>query len=143
MSVIYIASFLISLLPLEICVFLWYFKRQLWFYWLGHIYFFFFGFSFICNGYLFTMCYVYLVTQSCPTLCNPLDCSPPGSSVHGILQERILEWIAISSSRGILPTQGLNLSLLCFLYCRQILYLLRCPERKYLDYYFWVWCSKF
>ena len=33
-------------------------------------------------------------------LCDPLDCSPPGSSVHGILQERILEWVAISSSRG-------------------------------------------
>ena len=38
--------------------------------------------------------------QSCPTLCNPMDCSPLGSSVHGILQARILEWVAISSSRG-------------------------------------------
>ena len=37
---------------------------------------------------------------SCPTLYNPMDCSPPGSSVHGILQPRILEWVAISSSRG-------------------------------------------
>ena len=36
----------------------------------------------------------------CPTLCNPMDCSPPSSSVHGILQARILEWVAISSSRG-------------------------------------------
>ena len=40
------------------------------------------------------------VTQSCPTLCDPVDCSPPGSSVHGILQVRILEWIAVSFSRG-------------------------------------------
>ena len=40
------------------------------------------------------------VTQSCPTLCDPVDCSPPGSSVHGILQARILEWVAISFSRG-------------------------------------------
>ena len=40
------------------------------------------------------------VAQSCPTLCNPVDCSPPGSSVHGILQARILEWVAISFSRG-------------------------------------------
>ena len=40
------------------------------------------------------------VTQSCPTLCDPMDCSPPGSSVHGILQARILEWVAISFSRG-------------------------------------------
>ena len=39
-------------------------------------------------------------SQSCPTLCNPLDCSPPGSSVHGILQPRTLEWVAISFSRG-------------------------------------------
>ena len=38
--------------------------------------------------------------QSCPTLCGPMDCSPPGSSVHGILQARILEWVAISFSRG-------------------------------------------
>ena len=35
--------------------------------------------------------------QSCPTLCNPIDCSPPVSSVHGILQARILEWVAILS----------------------------------------------
>ena len=40
------------------------------------------------------------VTQLCPILCNPVDCSPPGSSVHGILQARILEWAAISFSRG-------------------------------------------
>ena len=39
------------------------------------------------------------VTQSCPTLCGPVDCNPPGSSVHGILQARILEWVAISFSR--------------------------------------------
>ena len=38
--------------------------------------------------------------QSCPTLCSPIDCSPPGSSVHGILQSRILEWVVISFSRG-------------------------------------------
>ena len=40
-----------------------------------------------------------LVTQSCPTLCNLIDCSPPGSSVHEIFQARILEWVAISFSR--------------------------------------------
>ena len=38
--------------------------------------------------------------QSCPTLCNPVDCSPPGPSVHEILQARILEWVAIPFSRG-------------------------------------------
>ena len=38
--------------------------------------------------------------QMCPTLCDPMDCSPSGSSVHGILQARVLEWVAISFSRG-------------------------------------------
>ena len=41
-----------------------------------------------------------LITQSCSTLCDPMDCSPPDSSVHGILQARILEWVAIPFSRG-------------------------------------------
>ena len=38
------------------------------------------------------------VTQSCPTLCNPMDCSLPGSSIHGIFQARVLEWVAIAFS---------------------------------------------
>ena len=38
--------------------------------------------------------------QSCLTLWDPMDCSPPGSSVHGILQARILEWVAMPPSRG-------------------------------------------
>ena len=46
--------------------------------------------------------------QSFPTLCNPLDYSLSGSSVHGILQVRILEWVVMPSSRGIFPTQGSN-----------------------------------
>ena len=40
------------------------------------------------------------VTQSCLTLCDPMRCSPPGSSIHGIFQARVLEWVAISFSRG-------------------------------------------
>ena len=40
-----------------------------------------------------------LVAQSCPSLCGPLNCSPPGPSVHGILQARTLEWVAISFSK--------------------------------------------
>ena len=40
--------------------------------------------------------------QSCPSLCYPMDCSPPGSSVHGILQGRIVEWVAIPPSRDLL-----------------------------------------
>ena len=41
-----------------------------------------------------------LVAQSCPTFCVPMDCSPPGSSVHGLLQARILEWVVIPFSTG-------------------------------------------
>ena len=59
--------------------------------------------------------------QLCPTLCNPMDCSPPGSSVHGILQTRILLAGCHPLLQGIFPTQGLNSSLL---HCRQILYCL-------------------
>ena len=44
--------------------------------------------------------YFCLITKSCPTLCDPMDCSPPDSSVQGILQARILDWVTISSSRG-------------------------------------------
>ena len=59
-----------------------------------------------------------LATQLCPTLCDTVDCSPPGSSVHGILQARILECVAFPFSRGIFPTQESNWGLL---HCRQIL----------------------
>ena len=45
--------------------------------------------------------------QSCPTLCEPLDCSPPGFSVHGILQARILKGVAMHSS-GDLPNSGIK-----------------------------------
>ena len=45
--------------------------------------------------------------QSCPTLWDPMDCSPPGSSVHGILQTRILEWVAMSSP-GDIPNPGIE-----------------------------------
>ena len=45
-------------------------------------------------------CVFVLVSQLCPTLCDPMNCSSPGSSVHGILQARIQDWVAISFSRG-------------------------------------------
>ena len=48
------------------------------------------------------------VSQSCPTLCDPMDCSPPGFSVHGILQARVLEWGCHCLLQGIFPTQGSN-----------------------------------
>ena len=46
--------------------------------------------------------------QSCPTLCNPMDCSPPVSFARGFLQARILEWIVMSSSGGIFPDPGIK-----------------------------------
>ena len=48
------------------------------------------------------------VAQSCPTLCNPMDCSLPGSSVHGIFQARVLEWVAIAFSTEIDITLQIN-----------------------------------
>ena len=56
--------------------------------------------------------------QPLATPCNPMDCSPSGSSVHGILQTRILEWVAIPFS-GNLPNPGIKSGLL---HCKQILY---------------------
>ena len=48
------------------------------------------------------------VAQSCPTLSDPMDCSLPGSSIHGILQARMLEWFAISFHPGHLPNPGIE-----------------------------------
>ena len=70
-----------------------------------------------------------LVTQLRPTLCNPVDCGPPGSSVHGMLQARILDLGSHSLLQGIFWTQGLNR-----VHCRQILY--------YLSYQGIPWCFK-
>ena len=57
--------------------------------------------------------------QSCPTLCNPMAFSLLGSTVHGIFQARILEWVAMPLLQGIFPTQESNWDLL---HCRWILY---------------------
>ena len=53
------------------------------------------------------MCVCTKSLQSCLTLCDPMDHSPPGSSVHGILQAGILEWVATPSSRGF-PDPGIE-----------------------------------
>ena len=59
---------------------------------------------------------VHVRAQSCPAVRVRMDCSPPGSFVHGILQARILEWVSIHFSKGILLTQGLNPYLLRLLH---------------------------
>ena len=64
---------------------------------------------------------------SCPTLCDPMDCSPPGSSVHGILQARILEWVATPSSGG--SSQPRDRTCVSYVSCigRRVLYHLERP----------------
>ena len=76
-----------------------YFKGKLW--WLVWLYYFT-----KCSCYICT-CAI-LVSQSCPALCNPLDCKPPGSSVHEIFQARILRWVGNLPSPGIKPTSPVS-----------------------------------
>ena len=65
---------------------------------------------FICGKTMLITCYLCMcsVTQSCPTLCDPMDCSLPSSSVHGTFQARILKWFAISFSKGSSPCRDRN-----------------------------------
>ena len=79
------------------------------------------------------------VAKSCATLCDPKDCSLPGSCLHGISQVRILEWVAISFSRGIFPTQGSNPSLLHW----QALSLPLHHNRQPLIYFLWISDGRF
>ena len=73
-------------------------------------------------------CCCCLVARSCPALWDPTDCSLPGSSVHGIFQARILQWIAVPYSRGIFLTPGSNP---CLLHSRQTLYHLNHQRNSY------------
>ena len=61
----------------------------------------------------YMLCCCAMSLQLCPTLCDPMDYSPPGSSVHGILQARILKWV-VCPPQGIFLTQVQNLPLLCW-----------------------------
>ena len=69
--------------------------------------------------------------QSCPTLRDPMDCSPAGSFVPGILQARILEQVGISSSRRFFPTPGLNPHLLHHLHWQAVSLPLGPPRSSY------------
>ena len=82
--------------------------------------------SFRCTAKWFRYIYMYvkvLVAQLCPTLCDSIDCSLWGSSVHGILPARILEWVTIAFSRGsswprkIKPTSPVSPACRWILYC--------------------------
>ena len=70
------------------------------------------GDNWVSNTTLLLITCCVCVCTATPTLGDPMDCSPPGSSVHGILQARILEWVAISFSRGLFLTKGSNPCLL-------------------------------
>ena len=65
---------------------------------------------------MFIIDFCFLVAKLCLTLCNSIDCSPPGSSVHGISQARILEWLAISFSRGSSPIIDTHCCCCCFFF---------------------------
>ena len=71
---------------------------------------------------------LYLVAQSCPTLCDPMDCSPPGSSVHGDFPGKNTGVGSLSLLQRIFPTQGLNPGLP---HCRRILYCLNQQESPF------------
>ena len=61
----------------------------------------------VCVKLPVNVCVCVLVAKSCPTLCDPMDCSPPGSSVHGILQAWLLEWLPFPCPRE-LPDSGIE-----------------------------------
>ena len=73
--------------------------------------------------------HMHIYAQLCPTLFKPMDCCPPGSSVHGIFLAKIQEWITMSSSMGTLQTQGLNP---CLLHCMQIHHTAPPPQSPFL-----------
>ena len=76
----------------------------------------------LCHGtFLGPTCWAKLL-QSCPTLCHSTDYSPPGSSVHGVLQARMLEWVAMPSSRA--SSRPRDQALIFYVSCtgRQVLY---------------------
>ena len=73
------------------------------------------------------LCVLCVVTQSCPTLCNPMDCSLPGPSVHGDSPGKNTGWGCHAFLQGIFPTQGSNPGLP---HCRQILLLSESPARS-------------
>ena len=80
-----------------------------------------------------------LVIRSCLTLCNPMDCSPPSSSVHGIFLAKILEWVTISSSReSSRPRDWTHVSWFSCIFCNFFLYSWATGEAFVLILYIWL-----
>ena len=82
------------------------------------------------------VCMGAVLLQLCPTLCDAMDCSLPGSSVHGILQARILEWVATPSSRGSSQSGGRAQVSCVSCIGRQVLYPLGHPGSPCISYWF-------
>ena len=78
------------------------------------------------NYTLYKLCMHAELLQLCPIFCNPMDCSPPGSSAHGILQARILEWAAIFYSRGSSQPIPLFVWMQCYYYYYYYYYYFAC-----------------
>ena len=88
------------------------------------------------SRYIYALCAKSL--QLCPTLCDPMDCSPPGSSVHGFLQARIPEWVAVPFSRA--SSQPKDWTLIFYVSCigRRVLY----HQHHHTEVLtLWMWCS--
>ena len=82
-------------------------------------------------------CYLSMLSaQSCPTLCDPMDCSLPGSTVQGIFQARILEQVVISTSRLIFLTQGLNPCFLHLLHWQEDSWTITSPGKTRITFQF-------
>ena len=87
------------------------------------------GGGYVLHHFCLVLCVcAHMCACACSTLCDPMDCSRPGSSVHGIFQARILKGIVISYSQGSFPTQGSNPCLLHLLNWQGILY--HCPTQE-------------
>ena len=90
----------------------------------------------VSENVAFHLVYCWPVAQLCPTLCHPMECSPPGSSFHGISQARMLEWAATPSSRGLSWSRDWTLfaciGRLVFYHwaTREILILIRCTTKS-------------
>ena len=109
---------------LNACIFIFYPSPLVWFLLLTYIFpSLDFKFLFVLSMYRsFMTC---MRTQSCPTICDSIICSLPVSSVHGIFQARIMEWVAISDSRGCSPPRD-QIHISCIV--RQILYFTTKPH---------------
>ena len=97
-------------------------NNRIHFYYISLLYISTYTDTYIIHIHIYVICSVCVCAQSCPTLCDPMDSNLPGSSVHGIFQARMLEWVAISCSRGSSWPRDWNCVFLCLRIDKWILY---------------------